>query len=118
METRMGRTHGRECVESSTLHGVCDLRVKQGLPLVWLEWNKARLPSAAFPCVMQRHDVRYCVRREIRCGECVSLFFETHMNDERNPVYRIWVQVGDLRDTDAVVTGVGRALDGLGIGGG
>lgn len=87
------------------------------LPLVWMEWNKQRLPQAAFPCIVQRHDVRHCVRREIMCGDSVALFFETHMNQTSKSVYRIWIHVTDLKDLRAVALGVTRALDGLGING-
>lgn len=113
-----------ECVESSTLLGVCDMRHADTdtddvsapvIPLVWMEWNKQRLPQASFPCIMQRHDVRHCIRREITCGESVALFFETHMNESARLVYRIWIQVNDLRDLEGVARGVTRALDGLGI---
>lgn len=101
-------------VERSTLLGVSDMR--QHLPLVWMEWTKQRLPPPAFPCVMQRHDLRHCIRREIVCGEGVSLFFETHMDSRtQRSVYRIWIHVSDLRDTAAVAVSLNRALDGLGI---
>lgn len=105
---------GRERVESGDLLCVRDLR--NHLPLVWLEWQKKRLPSAAFPCVMDRDDVRYCVRREVQCDENVLLYFETHMSEGGGkPIYRVWVEVKDLGDPDAVVAGLNRALDGLGI---
>lgn len=100
-------------VERSTLLAVADMR--HHLPLVWMEWTKQRLPSHAFPCTMQQHDLRHCVRREVICGEGVSLFFETHMSESRQSVYRVWIQISDLRDTSAVAVGLNRALDGLGI---
>lgn len=124
--TSKDRKNAQEHVESSKLLGVYDMRQSDTdtddlsaatIPLVWMEWNKQRLPQAAFPCVMQRHDVRHCIRREIACSESVALFFETHMNESAKSVYRVWIQVNDLRDLKAVALGVTRALDGLGING-
>lgn len=118
MECRM-RTHSRTAsktsVESGTLLGVCDMRGEYGLPLVWLDWHKQRLRPEAFPCVMQRHDVRCCVRREISCGDGVTLLFETHTDGHHSPLYRAWVHVHDLRDPEAAVAGVTRALDAIGV---
>lgn len=103
----------RTLVDRSTLLGVSDMR--HHLPLVWMEWKRQRLPPNAFPCTMQQDDLRHCVRREIICGEGVSLFFETHMSESRQSVYRIWIHVSDLSDTSAVAVGLNRALNGLGI---
>lgn len=111
---RTANNHSSTLVERSTLLGVSDMR--QHMPLVWMEWTKHRLPPPAFPCITQRHDLRHCIRREIVCGEGVSLFFETHMDSRiQRSVYRIWIRVSDLRDSAAVAVSLNRALDGLGI---
>lgn len=98
-------------VELSSRVGVTDMRLSYpALPLLWMEWNMQRTPQTT-SC-----RSRHCLRREICCGECVALCFETTSMDETSEsVYRVWVQVEDMRNHEAVAAGVTRALDALNV---
>lgn len=107
----------RSRVDRGTLLGVFDMRAEEGMPLVWMQWNKQRLPNAVFPCITNRDDLRHCVRREVSCGEGIVLCFETHMNASPSAIYRVWLQVSDVgsRNLLDVEEGIMRALHALGV---
>lgn len=108
----------RERVESRTLLNVFDLRDMLGLPLVWMEWSIQPLSSAYFPCTTDHDDLRHCIKREVRCGEGVSLFFETNVDTiaGSSAVYRAWLQIcRDSQDVDTLITGIMLAFDAIGI---
>lgn len=88
-----------------------------GIPMVWLEWDRRRVPSELFPCITQRHDLRHCIRREISVGNHVLVCFETCVNETSRPIYRVWVEISIRADSDLVCLAedVERALSGLGV---
>lgn len=85
--------------------------------MVWLEWDRRHIPSEAFPCVTQLHDLRHCIRRDISVGDHVLVCFETCVNDASRPIYRVWIEITIGVDSDIVslAQDVERALSGLGM---
>lgn len=93
-EMTLERVAGRnDRALSSVCMDVIDMRATHRVPLVCTMWRRQTIPSSAFPCYIQRHDVRHCMRRQICVSRDVSLFFETHMNESLRPVYRAWIEV-------------------------